>query len=171
MAGEDEQLQALIEATREATRAEERRIALIESLREDFSGVCDKLSSVDELKAAMSRVERNTDIIISWIFAEQSTGRQELENRLRDLRKKTNGLTFPDKAGEPPPSMTLSELRQELTSRLDIEELRTLCFDLGIEYDSLRGEGLEAKVRELVDREQRHDGVGRLRQWLEKVDK
>ena len=41
-------------------------------------------------------------------------------------------------------------LRPILVDRFDLEELRTLCFDLGVDYDSLRGEGKEAKARELV---------------------
>lgn len=48
--------------------------------------------------------------------------------------------------------MLPSELRRILTRLFDEEELRTLCFDLGedYDYDSLRGEGKEAKARELV---------------------
>ncbi len=41
-------------------------------------------------------------------------------------------------------------LRQILTERFDAEELRTLCFDLGIDYDDLPGRGRAAKARELV---------------------
>jgi hypothetical protein len=44
------------------------------------------------------------------------------------------------------------DLRQVLVRLFDDEELRTLCFDLGTDYDydSLRGEGTKAKARELV---------------------
>ncbi|MEW5986287.1 MAG: hypothetical protein AB1791_06605 [Chloroflexota bacterium] len=49
-----------------------------------------------------------------------------------------------------PSSMNLPDLRQLLTDSLDLEDVRTLCFDLGIDYDSLRGEGKAAKVRELI---------------------
>ncbi len=41
-------------------------------------------------------------------------------------------------------------LRRVLTRLFDDEELRTLCFDLSVDYDSLRGEGKAAKARELV---------------------
>jgi hypothetical protein len=44
----------------------------------------------------------------------------------------------------------LTELRQLLTERVDIEELRTLIFDLEVDYDNLRGEGKAGKVRELI---------------------
>lgn len=43
-----------------------------------------------------------------------------------------------------------TRLRQLLSEHFDREELRTLCFDLGIDYDELRGEGATNKARELV---------------------
>jgi hypothetical protein len=43
-----------------------------------------------------------------------------------------------------------TQLRQLLTDHFDAEELCTLCFDLGVDYDNLRGEGKTNKVRELV---------------------
>ncbi|UCC97154.1 MAG: hypothetical protein JSW66_15070 [Phycisphaerales bacterium] len=44
----------------------------------------------------------------------------------------------------------LTELRRILATRFDLGELRTLCFDLGIRYDDLSGEGAANKARELV---------------------
>lgn len=44
----------------------------------------------------------------------------------------------------------LIKLRRLVASHFDLEELRTLCFDLGINYDDLRGEGNANKARELV---------------------
>jgi len=41
-------------------------------------------------------------------------------------------------------------LRRLLVEHFDMEDLRTLCFDLGEDYDSLRGEGKAGKARELV---------------------
>jgi hypothetical protein len=41
-------------------------------------------------------------------------------------------------------------LREILSERLSLEEIRTLCFDLGIDYDNLPGEGKTAKARELM---------------------
>ncbi|MHC4464744.1 MAG: hypothetical protein ACYS30_25435, partial [Planctomycetota bacterium] len=43
-----------------------------------------------------------------------------------------------------------SRLRSTITRFFDDEELRTLCFDLGISYDGLRGDGHAGKVREFV---------------------
>ena len=44
----------------------------------------------------------------------------------------------------------LARLWQFIVQHYDLEELRTLCFDLGVDYDELRGEGLSAKARELL---------------------
>jgi CheY-like chemotaxis protein len=53
-------------------------------------------------------------------------------------------------------------LRRRLTTEFDLEELRTLCFDLKINFDDLRGEGKDAKARELVMYCQRREMLGRL---------
>ncbi len=50
----------------------------------------------------------------------------------------------------------LTRLRELLTTRFDEGELRTLCFDLGADYDSLPGEGKSNKARELVARIERY---------------
>ena len=57
-------------------------------------------------------------------------------------------------------------LAQLLTRRLDEEELRVLCFDVSIDYDSLRGEGRPARTRELVAHLNRRDELYRLVKWL-----
>jgi hypothetical protein len=41
-------------------------------------------------------------------------------------------------------------LRQFLRDHFDEQELRTLCFDLGVDYDDLPGEGRSDRARELV---------------------
>ncbi len=53
----------------------------------------------------------------------------------------------------------LSRLRQILTERFSQEELRTLCFELSADYDSLPGEGLAGKARELVALLKRHERI------------
>lgn len=44
----------------------------------------------------------------------------------------------------------LTGFHRLLTAYFDLEELRTLCFDLSIAYDDLRGEGKDNKARELI---------------------
>jgi hypothetical protein len=42
------------------------------------------------------------------------------------------------------------QLWRAICQAFDEEELRTLCFDLGLDYDALRGDGRDARARELV---------------------
>lgn len=50
----------------------------------------------------------------------------------------------------PSGSVDLVRLYQLLDKTFSLEELRTLCFSLGIEFDDLSGDGKGAKTRELV---------------------
>ncbi len=43
-----------------------------------------------------------------------------------------------------------SQLLRFITDNFGLEDLKTLCFNLGVEFDDLGGEGREAKARELV---------------------
>lgn len=44
----------------------------------------------------------------------------------------------------------LSELHKSIDSYFGLEEVRTLCFELGVDYDNLRGETKQARIRELI---------------------
>jgi hypothetical protein len=57
-------------------------------------------------------------------------------------------------------------LYRTLVDKLDEEELRTLCFSLGVHYDHLRGEGQSGKARELVLYFQRRDDLSGLGEGL-----
>ncbi len=50
----------------------------------------------------------------------------------------------------------------QITRSFNLEELRTLCFDLNIHYDALGGEGLIGKARELLNYAARHDMLPQL---------
>jgi hypothetical protein len=58
------------------------------------------------------------------------------------------------------------ELRELVEQRFDLEELRTLCADLGVDYDNLRGEGKAAKARELVAYLNRRERVSELANYV-----
>jgi hypothetical protein len=55
-----------------------------------------------------------------------------------------------------------THLRQSLTERFDDNELRSLCFDLRIDYDSLGGEGKAGKAREILAYLDRHERIPEL---------
>jgi hypothetical protein len=48
------------------------------------------------------------------------------------------------------PDESLSELRQTINRLFNEQDLRTLCFDVGVDYDDIGGETKESKVRELI---------------------
>lgn len=56
----------------------------------------------------------------------------------------------------------LIKIRRILVERFDDEELRTLCFDLGVNYDNLPGKGRKGKARDLVAWLDRHRQIGNL---------
>lgn len=82
---------------------------------------------------------------------------------------------------QPPLSgLDLVHVRTQLATHFNLDELQTLCFELGIQYDNLAGETLNAKTRELVKHayrnnllpkmiqrcQQMHAGV----QWVKQAD-
>ena len=60
------------------------------------------------------------------------------------------------------PQVRLTLLRQMLVTRFSVDELKTLCVDLGLEYAALPGEGKEGKARELVAYLERRDRIPEL---------
>lgn len=61
----------------------------------------------------------------------------------------------------------VSALREILVESLNLEEFRTLCYDLSIDYDELPGESKTAKCRELIAYLQRRDQLDTLIAHLE----
>jgi hypothetical protein len=57
----------------------------------------------------------------------------------------------------------LVELHQVLVARFSLEEIKTLCFELGVEYDDLPAVGKRNKARELVRYLDRHGRLDALR--------
>jgi hypothetical protein len=58
--------------------------------------------------------------------------------------------------------MDLPQLRDFIVAHFNDNEVRDLCFDLGIDYESLPGEGKAAKARELVAYCQRRNRLAEL---------
>ena len=61
-----------------------------------------------------------------------------------------------------PPQERLTRLREMLVERFSVQELHTLCFDLGLEYEGLAGGDKEGKARELVAYLGRRDRIPEL---------
>jgi len=54
------------------------------------------------------------------------------------------------------------QLKEALASSFNIAELHALCFEVGIPYEDLAGEGRSAKALSLVEHAQRHGIYKRL---------
>ena len=74
--------------------------------------------------------------------------------------------TSVDLAVQMMPTAGAAQLRHVLVRRLSDEELRDLCFDLGVRYSDLRGDTRAAKARELVRFLQQRRELERLVDWL-----
>lgn len=61
------------------------------------------------------------------------------------------------------------KLRQILTDRFSEEELRTVCFDLGLDYDDLPAQGKAGKARELVAYSERSGHIAELIDHCQKL--
>lgn len=59
-----------------------------------------------------------------------------------------------------------TELRLAMSLRFNLEEVRTLCYDAGVDYDDLEGGTKSAKVRELILHAARHDKLDQLLETL-----
>ena len=57
---------------------------------------------------------------------------------------------------------TLAQLKHLLSTLFDAEELKSLCFDLDVQYDALPGSGTAAKARELLTYMGRTDRLNEL---------
>ncbi len=61
-----------------------------------------------------------------------------------------------------PPTPGPAQLRQLIVAHFDLDEIESICFDLGIDYDSLPGEGKLKKVVELIEHCARSEQIVRL---------
>ncbi|MCP4357360.1 MAG: tetratricopeptide repeat protein [Chloroflexi bacterium] len=58
--------------------------------------------------------------------------------------------------------MTWAKFRQAILESFNTDELRTLCFDLRVDFENLPGEGKNSKVRELISLLERQDRLPEL---------
>jgi DNA-binding NtrC family response regulator len=92
---------------------------------------------------------------------------RELVDRACRAREEGNvhtaGVASEESAQRPKYSVELHRrLRRILDTRFAEGELRTLCYDLDLDYDDLPGDGKADKARELVRHLERHDRLSEL---------
>ncbi|KAA3663460.1 MAG: hypothetical protein DWQ04_10600 [Chloroflexi bacterium] len=64
--------------------------------------------------------------------------------------------------------INLSRLRQMIDKLFNESELKTLCFDLEVDYEKLPGSNKEDKVRELIGHFDRQEDIRRLVEYCRK---
>ncbi|MFK7800937.1 MAG: hypothetical protein AB8G95_04845 [Anaerolineae bacterium] len=69
---------------------------------------------------------------------------------------------MPEPAFSKLPSENKQNLRLALDASFNVDELKTLCVDLDIDYENLAGEGKEGKIRELIELLDRMDRISDL---------
>jgi len=65
--------------------------------------------------------------------------------------------------------MDRTKLRQTIVEYFNAGEMRTLCFDLGVDYDDLPGQGKANKARELISYLQRRDRLPELMRMVKQL--
>lgn len=76
--------------------------------------------------------------------------RREIERKL-DLIKKAEEADGKASQNDNQEQTVVTKLRQKLATDFNTDELKTLCSDLGIQYENLEGGTRDAKARELVN--------------------
>ena len=120
-----------------------------------------------------------TDVVFQLISWAQAQGR--LEELVREAYEQNPGnpdlravagwflpASAPSPIGQQAPSGAPTvapdrvAIRNALRDRFSAEELRTLCFDLGVDYDDLPGDTKPAKAQQLVEYTERRGQTDRL---------
>lgn len=114
-----------------------------------------------------------------------ANGIREARRNIRQIKLalRENGVTVADRIDDgdaayqasrsaspttsPPPTTTTpavdrAKLRQTLADSFSEDELRDLCFDLGVDYENLPGAGKSGKARELIAYAQRRGSLDKL---------
>ena len=98
----------------------------------------DTVHPVDPSQPVETRYKLLSPALGAWIDSEISRPPQEPPVEAPISGREADAYTL------------LVELRRLLVQQFDINELRTVCFDMNIDYEGLPGDGKGAKVRELL---------------------
>jgi hypothetical protein len=101
---------------------------------------------------------------LSGAIAEDAAGMCRIRNRIYEetFRQAVAKTPARPNVPEPPATLDLAKLRQVLETKFSSDELETLCSDLNIDYENIKGNSHKDKVRELVTYMQRRDNLDQL---------
>jgi hypothetical protein len=98
-----------------------------------------------------------------WRYREQGKECEEWERLAKQGEKALSS------AADTLEGVTLSlqaKLRRTLDTSFDEEELKALCFDIGVEWDQLGGQTKQGKITNLIEHLVRRGNIGALTTWL-----
>ncbi len=112
---------------------EKRPLASLNQTQLEQEQIIRRLKGYGLLVQSASKVEINGRVFQTWI--QQYAQRQPSPPMNRSA----------------PAGADLAKIRHTLVDAFDLDEMRTLCFDLGMDFESLPGQSKPAKAREMVN--------------------
>jgi outer membrane protein assembly factor BamB len=138
----------------------------------DWEGQSHTLEQTIYIPVARTEITRGTEqrvnVIIQhgdYVAGDKTTGVDQRGQTVHEPQTNVAGESH-SSGLDTVPSPEATRLHRILSDYLDLEEFRTLCFDIGVKYDHLGGEGLAGKARELVLHLQQHNALTQLIGWL-----
>lgn len=121
-----------------------------------------KLSTVEREAALLAQVD-NLSATVATLLAKLNEAQRELDALRAQLAQANARISELEIiTARRTATRRETQLRQVLETKFSEEELRTLCTDLGLDYDALAGEGKTARARELVGWFERRGELARL---------
>ena len=151
----DQEATALVVADREDNRisvrvkgTEAARPALLSIIRSHFDAIHHTIPGIQ----AEERVPLpgRPEIVVDHAYLRDLAAMGERSFVPPGLRQRVEVKPLLEGIDLPPKLKELVRLRQLLAEKFTVEGLQLLCNDLGIDYESLEGEGKAAKARELL---------------------
>lgn len=104
-----------------------------------------------DLALAPEKDPRFVGVIADWKKrVAQFAARKTPTERLQETAESTEPATSISSSKPAPQPVNVALIRRNLVSTLNDDELADVCFDMKVDYDSLRGDSKNAKVRELL---------------------
>lgn len=85
-----------------------------------------------------------------------------LQEELTKLKSQFDGTQEASPNNPPEPSIDVNQLNERMQSSFDLNDIKALCFSLGIKKDSIAGDTIEVKIIELIEHMQRHGRLSEL---------
>ena len=130
-----------------------------------FASLPNNLESVDQSFSGLEECA-GTDKFLDVVRRSQVPYRNirlqigECPRLINEIEGLTMQMTEGLSTGRPTPQVNRAELLSLLTNRLSDEDIRTLAFNMNVDYENLAGDTKEARAREFITLAQRGSRLG-----------